>query len=200
MREQQYARSDMSTKRPATYEDLLAVPDHLVAEIIDGELVTSPRPAPRHADAGSGLGAVLRLAFDRGSGGPGGWRIIAEPELHLGGDVLVPDIAGWRRARLPHLPDVAHFPLAPDWVCEVLSPSTAVLDRGKKLRIYAREGLAHVWLVDPLAQRVEVLRRDGAEWLLVAVAQGQGSLRAEPFDAIEIDLTLLWDEPLSPER
>jgi len=195
MREQQYARSDMSTKRPATYEDLLAVPEHLVAEIIDGELVTSPRPAPRHADAGSGLGAEVRLAFDRGRGGPGGWRIIAEPELHLGGDVLVPDIAGWRRARLPHLPGVAYFPLAPDWVCEVLSASTAALDRGKKLRIYARESVHHVWLVDPLAQCVEVLRRDGAEWLLIGVVHGQGSLRAEPFEAIDIDLTSLWDEP-----
>ena len=173
------------------------MPEHLVAEIIDGELVTSPRPAPRHADAGSGLGAVLRLAFDRGRGGPGGWRILAEPELHLRSDVLVPDIAGWRRQRLPHLPEVAYFPLAPDWVCE-LSPSTASLDRGEKLRIYAREGVRHTWLVDPIVQRVEVLRRDGAEWVSIAAAAGQGRLRAEPFEAIEIDLTLLWDEPPTP--
>ena len=197
MREQ-YPAAGMSTRRPATYEDLLAVPEHLVAEIIDGELVTSPRPAPRHADAGSGLGAALRLAFDRGGGGPGGWRIITEPELHLRDDVLVPDIGGWRRERLPQLPDVAYFPLAPDWVCEVLSPSTAALDRGRKLRIYAREGVRHAWLVDPIEQRVEVLRRDGAEWMPIAAGHGQGRLRAEPFEAIEVDLTWLWDEPPSP--
>jgi Uma2 family endonuclease len=198
MREEQHALEEMTTRRPATYEDVLAAPEHLVAEIIDGELVTSPRPAPRHADAGSGLGAVLRLAFDRGSGGPGGWRIIAEPELHLGSDVLVPDIAGWRRERLPHLPEVAYFPLAPDWICEVLSPSTAALDRGKKLRIYGREGVHHAWLVDPIAHRVEVLRRDGSDWLPITAVEGQGSIRAEPFDAIEIALTLLWDEPRLP--
>lgn len=185
----------MTTRPPATYEDLLAVPEHLVAEIIDGELVTSPRPAPRHADAGSGLAAELRLSFDRGRGGPGGWRIIAEPELHLGPDVLVPDIAGWRRERLPHLPTVAYFPLAPDWLCEVLSPSTAAFDRGKKLRIYAREAVRHVWLVDPLAQRVEALRRDGAGWLEVAIFEGRDSIRTEPFDAIAIGPALLWDEP-----
>ena len=193
-----YLAEDMSTRRPATYEDLLAVPEHLVAEIIDGELVTSPRPAPRHADAGSGLGAVLRVAFDRGSGGPGGWRIIDEPELHLQDDVLVPDIAGWRRERLPHLPDVAYFPLAPDWVCEVLSPSTAALDRGKKLRIYAREGVRHAWLVDPIALKVEILRHDGNDWIPITTVDKRGSIRAEPFEAIEIDLTLLWDEPPSP--
>jgi Uma2 family endonuclease len=198
MREQQRAVEQMSTRRPATYEDLLAVPDHLVAEIIDGELVTSPRPAPRHADAGSGLGAALRLAFDRGGGGPGGWRILGEPELHLGDDVLVPDIAGWRRERLPHLPDVAYFALAPDWVCEVVSPSTAAIDRGRKLRIYAREGVRHAWLVDPLQRRIEVLRRDGTDWLPIAIVEGQRSIRAEPFDAIDIELALMWDDPPSP--
>ena len=198
MRQEQHPLEDMSTRRPATYDDVLAAPEHLVAEIIDGELVTSPRPAPRHADAGSGLGAVLRLAFDRGRGGPGGWRIIDEPELHLAADVLVPDIAGWRRERLPHLPEVAYFPLSPDWVCEVLSPSTAALDRGKKLRIYGRAGVHHAWLVDPIAHRVEVLRRDDNDWLPITVVEGYGIIRAEPFETIEIELTLLWDEPLSP--
>jgi Uma2 family endonuclease len=202
MREQRYALEGMS-RRPATYEDLIAVPEHLVAEIIDGELVTSPRPAPRHADAGSGLVAALRPAFDRGGGGPGGWRILGEPELHLGNDVLVPDIAGWRRERLPQLPAVAYFPLAPDWVCEVLSPSTAALDRGKKLEIYAREGVLHAWLVDPLEQRIEVLRcaaaspgtGDDTDWTLIAVFAGHESIRAEPFELIEIDLQLLWEIP-----
>jgi Uma2 family endonuclease len=125
--------------RPATYDDLIEVPDHLVAEIIDGELHTTPRPAPRYADASSGLGGALRGPFDRGRGGPGGWRILDEPELHLGPDVLVPDLAGWRRERLPALPDEAYFTLAPDWVCEVLSPSTMALDRTRKLAVYVRE-------------------------------------------------------------
>lgn len=129
--------------RPATYEDLLQIPDHLVAEIVDGELHTSPRPAPRHADAATGLSAALRAPFDRGRGGPGGWRILIEPELHLGSEVLVPDAAGWRRERLPRLPETAHLTLAPDWICEVVSPSTAALDRGAKLRSYAHEGVSH---------------------------------------------------------
>jgi Uma2 family endonuclease len=181
------------SKRPATYEDLLQVPDHLVAEIIDGELYTTPRPAPRHADASSGVGGVLRGPFDRGRGGPGGWRILGEPELHLGPDTLVPDLAGWRRERLPHLPDEAYFSLAPDWICEVVSPSTAAMDRVKKLNIYARERFSHAWMVDPVARTIEVLRLEGGRWTIVATAAGSEVIRAEPFDAIELDLTMLWD-------
>ena len=142
--------------RPATYDDLVKVPDIQVAEIVDGELHASPRPAPRHARAGSLLGAAITGPYDRGLGGPGGWWILDEPELHVGRNVLVPDLAGWRRTRMPRLPDTAFFPLAPDWVCEVLSPSTASLDRAKKLAIYAREGVAHAWIVDPLAGTLEV--------------------------------------------
>src|SRR5436190_1672707 len=129
--------------RPATYDDLLKVPEHLVAEILDGDLYASPRPAPRHAVASSGVGGALYGPFDRGRGGPGGWRILFEPELHLGHDVVVPDLAGWRRERLPRLPEAAFFSIAPDWVCEVLSPSTAAMDRVKKITIYAREGVSH---------------------------------------------------------
>jgi len=187
-----------TSRRPAaTYEDLLAVPDHLVAEILDGELYTSPRPAPRHADASTGLGGALRGPFDRGRGGPGGWRILGEPELHLGRDVIVPDLAGWRRERMPQLPAEAHIAIAPDWVCEVLSPSTAAIDRVKKLTIYARESVSHVWLVDPLAQTLEVLRLDAGRWTLVGTWAGAESIRAEPFDALDLDLTLLWDDPAS---
>jgi Uma2 family endonuclease len=123
--------------RRATYEDLLQVPEHLVAEIIHGQLVTHPRPAPRHARASSSLGDELVSPFDKGRGGPGGWWILDEPELHLGAHVLVPDLAGWRRERMRSLPDTAWFELAPDWVCEVLSPGTARLDRVEKLPIYA---------------------------------------------------------------
>jgi Uma2 family endonuclease len=181
--------------RPATYDDLCAVPEHLVAEIVDGELWTSPRPAPRHTRAHSSLTAILAPPYDHGRGGPGGWWILAEPELHLGPDVLVPDVAGWRRTRMAALPRTAFFSLAPDWVCEVVSPSTARLDRAKKLRVYAREGISHCWIVDPLACTIEIFRLEARRWTLAATHEGQESIRAEPFDAIEIELTLLWEEP-----
>ena len=186
------------TRRPATYEDLLKVPDHLVAEILDGELHVSPRPAPRHADASSGVGGFLRGPFDRGRGGPGGWRILDEPELHLGRDVLVPDLAGWRRDRLPALPAEAYFSVSPDWACEVMSPSTAAIDRVKKLTMYAREQVRHAWMIDPIARTLEVLRLENGRWTIVSTWSGMETLAAEPFDAIELDLSLLWEEP-SPE-
>ncbi|HEU4617212.1 MAG TPA: Uma2 family endonuclease [Gammaproteobacteria bacterium] len=182
-------------RAPATYEDLRAVPDNKVAEIVDGRLYTSPRPGPRHADAASGLGAALRGPFDRARGGPGGWRILFEPELHLEADVLVPDIAGWRRERLPQLPEESYFSLAPDWICEVVSPSTAALDRGKKLGVYAREGVPHAWIVEPLARTIEVLRLENGRWSIIATSAGTGVVRLEPFDAVELDLTLLWEAP-----
>src|SRR5262249_18885421 len=124
--------------RPATYEDLCAVPRHLVAEIVRGTLRTHPRPAPRHAYTSSRLGARLNRLFDEGDGGPGGWWILDEPELHFpSGDIVVPDIAGWRVERMPALPETAYFEIVPDWICEVLSPSTAAEDRADKMPIYA---------------------------------------------------------------
>ncbi len=172
----------------------MRVPDHLVAEILDGQLYTTPRPAPRHADASSGLGGALRGPFDRGRGGPGGWRILDEPELHLASDVVVPDLAGWRRERLPRLPDEAYFSLAPDWICEVVSPSTAAMDRVKKLAIYARERVSHAWLVDPIACTLEVLRLEEGRWTILSTWSGLDTVRADPFDAIDLDLSLLWED------
>jgi len=180
-------------KAAATYEDLRAVPDDKVAEIVEGSLYVSPRPGPRHADASSGLIAALRGPFDRARGGPGGWRILVEPEVHLGADVLVPDVAGWRRERLPSLPDDAYFSVAPDWVCEVVSPSTAALDRTKKLAVYAREDVGHVWLVEPIARTIEVLRLNDGAWTAVGTCVGAGAARLEPFDALELELSLLWE-------
>ena len=179
-------------KRRATYQDLLAVPDHLVAEILDGELVTQPRPASRHALAASVLGVELGAPFHRGKGGPGGWILLDEPELHLHGDVLVPDLAGWRRERMPEVPDAPAFELAPDWVCEVLLPSTAATDRAGKLPIYAREGVGHVWLVDPIARTLEDCRLEGGRWLLLGTWRDGANVRVEPFDAIELELGGLW--------
>jgi Uma2 family endonuclease len=181
--------------RRATYEDLVGVPNLMVAEIVDGELHSTPRPAPPHARTGSVLGGRLVPAFDEGRGGPGGWWIIDEPELHLRADVLVPDLAGWRRSRMPRMPTTAYFGLAPDWVCEVLSPSTARLDRAKKLAIYARELVAHAWLVDPLARTLEVLGLKDGLWTILATHAGSDVVRAEPFTEMELELDALWTEP-----
>jgi Uma2 family endonuclease len=178
--------------RPATYEDLLGVPEICVAEIVGGELHSSPRPAPRHAQAGAAIGALVGGPFDHGRGGPGGWRIFYEPELHLGPDVLVPDWAGWQRARMPRLPDTAYFALAPDWICEILSPSTARLDRARKLASYAREWVHHAWLIDPLAETLEVLRLESGRWVILATHWGTEVVRAEPFTEIELELGALW--------
>jgi Uma2 family endonuclease len=180
-------------KRRATYEDLLAAPENVIAEILDGELVTQPRPAAPHARATSRLGGALDGPFDRGKGGPGGWVILDEPELHLGGDVIVPDLAGWRRERMPQLPmDAAFFELAPDWICEVLSPRTAVRDRTQKLAIYARERVTHVWIVDPRLRTLEVLRLEGDVYEHVDAWRDDAVVRAPPFEAIELELGALW--------
>ena len=184
----------MPEPRPkATYEDLVALPSNVVGELIGGTLVTHPRPAPPHARAASRLGGSLDGPFDWGKGGPGGWVILDEPELHLHGDVLVPDLAGWVRERMPHPQEAAAFEISPDWVCEVLSPSTARVDRTAKLPIYAREGVKHAWLIDPVAQTLEVLRLDAGFWKLLLAAGGGDAVRAEPFDAIELELRALWE-------
>jgi Uma2 family endonuclease len=181
-------------RKPATYADLEALPEHVVGELIGGELHVSPRPAFPHAVAGSRLGGELSVRFDRGSGGPGGWIILDAPELHFGEDVLVPDIAGWRRERMPQPPRTAATSLAPDWVCELLSASTGALDRGAKLPVYAREGVRHVWLVDPGARTLEVFRLEGARYTLLVTHTGKARARAEPFEAIELELGFLWGE------
>lgn len=178
--------------RRATYEDVLAAPRHLVAEIIHGVLVTHPRPASRHALASTALGSDLFGPFHRGKGGPGGWILLDEPELHLGGHILVPDLAGWRRERMPEIPDAAAFELAPDWICEVLSPATATTDRADKLPIYADQHVRHAWLVDPTLRTLEAYRLENAHWLLLGTWRDDAEVRAEPFDAIEIELGILW--------
>jgi len=180
-------------KRRATYEDLLAVPSNLIAEIIHGTLVTQPRPASPHALAATVLTAEIGRPFHRGKGGPGGWIILYEPELHLrGGHVLVPDIAGWRRERMPEMPRAAAFELAPDWVCEVLSESTEARDRADKMPIYAGEKVRHIWLVDPIARTLEVFRLEGERWTLLGTWRDDALVRGEPFDAIELELGALW--------
>ena len=178
--------------RRATYDDLVKLPDTVVAEIVDGELHASPRPAPRHAVAESAVGMLIGNPFHFGRGGPGGWWILAEPELHFAADVVVPDYAGWRRTRLPSIPEMAYFELSPDWLCEIVSPSTASLDRTRKLGTYAREGVPHVWLVDPLARTLEILRLEAGHWVIVSSHEGSDTVRAEPFAEIELALSDLW--------
>ncbi len=184
-------------RRPATYDDLYQVPEHMVAEIIDGELVASPRPASPHARAASALGSTLFGDFDGPPGGadrPGGWWLLFEPELHFGADVVVPDLAGWRCERMPSIPNVAAFTLAPDWVCEVVSPSTARIDREGKMRIYARAGVMHLWLLDPLARTLEIYRLDEQCWTHVATHTGDAPVRALPFEAVELAVRRWWLE------
>ncbi|HVR40314.1 MAG TPA: Uma2 family endonuclease [Thermoanaerobaculia bacterium] len=176
----------------ATYEDLMQVPDTMVAEIIEGELYASPRPGIPHTDFASSLGILIGGPYRFGVGGPGGWWILDEPEIHLGRNVIVPDLAGWRRERLPKLPPDAYFTLAPDWVCEVLSPSTGRIDRGKKMPVYAHHDVRHAWLVDPSMKTLEVKRLENGQWLEVATYGGDDKVRAEPFELVEIDLASIW--------
>lgn len=178
--------------RRVTYEDLLAVPDHVVAEILNGVLITHPRPASLHARASSRLGAELDGPFDRGRNGPGGWLLLDEPELHLHGDVLVPDLVGWRRERMPELPDAAAFELPPDWVCEVLSPSTEAVDRAEKMPIYGREGVGHLWLVDPVARTLEAFALEQSRWVVLGTWREAARVRVAPFAELELELAALW--------
>jgi Uma2 family endonuclease len=179
--------------RPATYEDILRLPENVVGEIVDGELIVSPRPASRHALASSALGIRIGGPFSYDRGGPGGWVILDEPELHLDAQVLVPDLAGWRRERMQTYPDVAWFTLAPDWVCEVLSPSTAIVDRTRKQDIYRAHGVPWLWFVDPTARTIEVLSRAEHGWMVAGTFGGEGEKRIPPFDAVAIDIGVLWD-------
>jgi Uma2 family endonuclease len=183
-------------RRRANYEDVLRAPDHRVAEVLNGDLYTSPRPAGPRAEAASVLGMDLGGPFHRGRGGPGGWIILDEPELHLACDILVPDLAAWLRTRLPGVPPTPFLELAPDWACEVVSPGSERVDRERKLPIYGRERVSHVWLVNPLERMVEVLRLDGDGYRLVVTRGGTDRVRLEPFGAIEIELEALWPTPV----
>jgi len=185
-----------AARQPATYDDVLNAPPNKVAEIIDGELILSPRPAGPHSEAESTLIEKLKPPFQRGQGGPGGWIILVEPELHLGKDVLVPDLAGWRRETMSSIPrSPAYFTIRPDWVCEVLSPSTERIDRGAKIALYAAAGVSQAWLINPLLHTLEVLKLSAdtpGQWTSVCVFSEEARARATPFEAIELELAALW--------
>lgn len=182
------------THRPPTIADLDDLPEDVVGEIIDGELIVHPRPDPPHVWAASELGAILIPPFRRGIDGPGGWIILDEPRIQLDPQVLVPDLAGWRRERY-EAPRKGPFQVPPDWICEILSPSTWRDDRARKLPIYARSGVQHAWLLDPLQHSLEVFRRQDEAWLLLGV-YGDEKVRAEPFEAVEIDLMQIWGDTI----
>lgn len=180
--------------KPRLYDQLLALPENVAGEILNGELYAQPRPAGRHALVERGLGGNLIYPFDFGRGGPGGWWIIPEPEVHFVRDVevAVPDLAGWRRERMPSVPEDHRFEVVPDWACEILSPSTIQKDRVVKLPLYARYGVAHVWLVDPLAQTLEAFELHEGRWLLIAALKDDDRVAVPPFDAAEFSLADLW--------
>lgn len=190
--------SDEPKKTGATYQDLVDLPPLYVAEIVSGDLWASPQPAARHCKISTGLGVLLGGPFEYGPDGPGGWTFVDEPELHFGSDVLVPDLAAWRRERLP--PRVfkdAWFEIPPDWLCEILSPSTAKLDLNRKLPLYARVGVSCAWVIDPPEKTVKVLEARKGAWIQRATFSGNAIVRAPPFDAVELDLGRVW--PPDPE-
>ncbi len=192
--------SAASKRRPTRtfdelYEELLNAPEGVDGEIVDGEIVEATRPGPRHTMAMSDLGALLVSAFRFGLGGPGGWVILHEPGIRFGDEMRVPDLAGWRVDRYLTPEATGPWRVAPDWICECLSPTTARSDRTKKLPLYALHELRHVWLVDPAIQTLEILRLEGARWTLVATHGADAKVRAEPFDAVELDLAMIWGPP-----
>ena len=176
----------------ATYQDVLDAPANMVAELVNGVLHLQPRPAIRHARAASVLGARLGGSFDLDDDDPGGWWFLDEPELHLGDNVLVPDLAGWRRQIMPAIPDEPYITQAPNWVCEVLSPSTQRLDRLEKQPLYAAAGVGHLWLLDPINRGLEVFELQATRWVLIATQKDDGAVSLPPFEAVSLSLSALW--------
>jgi Uma2 family endonuclease len=179
--------------RPTLYQQLEALPEGLTGEVLNGQLHTQPRPTGPHARAEIELSLDIGGAYGRGRGGPGGWWILAEPEIHFVVDqeVAVPDLAGWRRERMPTIPQGHRFEVVPDWVCEILSPSTASKDRDIKMPLYAEYGVPYAWLVDPTSKTLEACRVQNGEWRLPAKAAGNDKIAVEPFDALKLDLSNL---------
>ncbi len=176
------------------YEQLVALPETQVGEIIQGQLHTQPRPSGPHTLAERGLSINIGGPFDLGRGGPGGWWILSEPEVHFIRDteVVVPDLAGWRKERLPVIPKDHRFEVVPDWICEILSPATAKKDRALKLPLYAHYGVSHAWLVDPFAQILEVFALNEGKWVLLGTLSENATVSMPPFDAVTFSLADLW--------
>lgn len=182
-------------KQKAVYEDLFSLPENMTGEIIEGELVAAPRPSRRHAVAASALGYQIGPPYHFGAGGgPGGWIILHEPEIAFGEDILVPDLAGWKEERFPETEEQNWLSVAPDWVCEILSPNSVRIDRMQKMRTYATHKVTYAWLVDPLQMLLEVFRLEAGRWIVLGVHGESEKVRAEPFQEVELDLAALWIE------
>jgi Uma2 family endonuclease len=191
---------DPVKKRRATYQDVLDTPEHIVAEIVGGELYLFNRPGGPATVAATAITAELGPPFNRGRGGPGGWIILSEPELHLGEDIVAPDLAGWRRDRLPVVPDAAFLTVPPDWICEVLSRSTERFDREDKMPLYSACGVRHAWLVHPRRHTLEVFMLHQGRWVQIETHREAERARISPFEAIELDLAVLWADAGPPTR
>lgn len=181
--------------RRATYQDVLDAPHDKIAQVVDGELWLQPRPNVGHARAATRLTGQLDDAFGRRRSGFGGWTILFEPEIHVAGSILVPDIAGWRRESVDELDlEAAFFDVRPDWVCEILSPSTQVLDRTRKMDTYGSEGVAYLWFVDPAAQLLEAYQQSPDGWLRLGTWSEDAKPNVAPFDKLDLELGLLWED------
>ncbi|MDR3569792.1 MAG: Uma2 family endonuclease [Syntrophobacteraceae bacterium] len=179
-------------KELATYKDLYSIPEDTIGEIIGGELIATPRPAPRHSHVVTILSEELGPPYRRGRSGPGGWIFLYETEIRLGEDTVVPDLAGWRKERFP--PQFEHnwIPVSPDWLCEVLSPGSFRSDKVKKMPLYARHGVGYIWLIDPVAMAMDAFRLESGRWSLLGSFTENDKVRVEPFQEIEIDLGDFW--------
>ncbi len=187
-----------TAKKNATYSDLYNIPENMIGEIVDGELVVTPRPSKHHVFAASVLEVELGSPYQFGrGGGPGGWVILVEPEIKLGENIVVPDLAGWRKERFLATEETNWFSVSPDWVCEVLSPSTLRTDKIKKMPLYGRYGVQHLWFIDPTAKTLDVFRLESGKWVVAGLFVEDDKARAEPFQEIEIDLNNLWLDKLA---
>ncbi len=182
-------------RKRATYDDLYNIPENMTGEIIDGQLYATPRPSRKHVRTVYSLGYVIGRSYDFDErGGPGGWIFLPESEIQLDGDTFVPDLAGWRKERFPAEEDHNWISVAPDWVCEILSPSSIRHDRITKIGTYAKHRIPYFWLVDPVAKILEVFKLESGRWTVAGAYAENEKVRAEPFQEIEIDLANLWLE------
>jgi Uma2 family endonuclease len=181
--------------RKTPYEELIDLPESLTGEVLNGQLYAHPRPGGRHILVASNIGAEFHGPYQRGKGGPGGWWILVEPEVHfvLDRDVTVPDVAGWQKSRMADIPEGHKFTVVPDWVCEILSPSTESIDREIKMPLYATYGVRFLWLVHPLKKTIETYKLEAAQWVSKRIFRSGDSVCCEPFEALAINLNELME-------
>ncbi|MBF0099990.1 MAG: Uma2 family endonuclease [Desulfobacterales bacterium] len=183
-----------TVKINAEYDDLYNIPENMIGQIINGELIVMPRPSPKHAGTLSNLTIEIGPPYKLGRGGPGGWIILDEPEIKLGQDIFVPDLAGWKKEKLPQPPSTNYISVPPDWICEVLSPSTEKTDRARKMPIYAQFQVGHLWLIDPIEKILEIFKLIHNQWTVLSIYAEDDKVKGEPFQEIDIDLKNLWWE------